>query len=157
MRTWESLLGKSWQDDGNVYGPQGQAVISAFVALSETPWFTRVGSALLPGDNVVAVTSWEQAITGVSDMAQYGPNGHLLIPSEMAIEIIESPKYKDWWAKARDDVYDYFGTYDCIDEAWEQKQQDFVHEYVYEFVSFLFAEIIGGAEIRSTYFRQMLV
>ena len=154
METWQTLLAGEWEDVDDEYGPESQAVTSAIQTLADVPWLKSVGVEC--AGNVVAVGSWDDAIELLVDSAAYGPNGHLLTPSQRCIEIIESDTYRSWWQQARSDAAEYLGISACIDRSWPRDRQDFVYEYIYEFVSFLLAEVIGSASVGSTYFREML-
>ena len=158
MRAWQQLLGERWEGVQDEYGPHSQAVVSAFEALRGISWFNHVGEALPPEVDGEFVSSWDAAIGALrrNEGGVYGPNGHLLAPSERCIAIIESARYRPWWIKARDAAYEAFGTSEALDPAWDQGRSNFVSEYVYEFVSFLLAEIIGADEVGSTYFRELL-
>jgi hypothetical protein len=156
MRDWQTLLGDEWEDVGIEYGPHSQAVVSAMEVLGETVWFKQVGKPKL--ETVVAVSSWEAAIGPLSARTdpRYGPHGHLLAPSMDCIEVIESNKYGALWQRAREDAFDYCNVRPYIPRQLVSDWQDVIDEYVYEFVSFLLAEIVGAESMRSTYFREML-
>ncbi len=153
MITWQQLLSRPHDETATDYGPNSRVVFNAFDVLASTAWFENIGAPL--DAPALVFGSWNEAVQGVR-FSEYGPNGHLLKPSEACIAIIESEQHRPWWKLARNDVYDHFGTSECISETWEKPLQDFVHEYVYEFISFLLAEIIGAPAVECCYFREML-
>ena len=159
MKQWqELLLGIEWEDVEDEYGPNTHAVVSAFEVFAQMKLFRRVGKSLPKNSSVFAVHSWEEAIAPLiaEDREIYGPNGHLSKPSQICIEVIESERYHDWWQRAAGDAFDYYNIMGFIPKTLEPFQQDFVYEYVYEFVSFLLAEIVGAEVVDTTYFREML-
>lgn len=157
MKDWQTLLGNEWEGVGTEYGLHSQAVVSAMEVLGETTWFKQVGTA--KPETIVAVSSWEAAIGPLSTRtnSHYGPNGHLLAPSLVCIEVIESSEYGALWQRAREDAFDYCNVRPYIPRLLASGLQDFIDEYVYEFVSFLLAEIVGAESANSTYFREMMV
>ncbi len=124
--------------------------------LGEIKWFRRAG-APKPG-NVAAVPSWEAALAPLQtrNAPRYGPNGHLLPPSLACIEVVESSVYGPLWQRAREDAFDYCNVGPYLPQALPEVARDFLDEYVYEFVSFLLAEIIGAEQLQTAYFREML-
>jgi len=106
----------------------------------------------------VTVSSWKAALAPLQTRndPRYGPNSHLLAPSLACIQIIESSAYGPLWQRAREDAFDYYSVRPYLPPALPEAARDFLDEYVYEFVSFLLAEIIGAGQIETTYFREML-
>ncbi len=156
MKDWQTLLGDEWEDVDANYGPQTQVVVSALEVLGETAWFQRVGAPKL--GNIAAVLTWEAALAPLQTRndPRYGPNGHLLAPSLACIEIIEASAYRPLWQRAREDAFDYCSVSPYLPQALPEVARDFLDEYVYEFVSFLLAEILGAVQLETTYFREML-
>ncbi|MBN2371633.1 MAG: hypothetical protein JXO72_14215 [Vicinamibacteria bacterium] len=159
MKDWKDLLlGTVWEGVEDEYGPNSNAVVSAFETLSETEWFKHVGEMVSAKGEIVSVGSWQESIVPLidEDGKIYGPNGHLLKPSNLCIEVIESERYHDLWQLAGSDAFDYCDVLSHIPDSLPAFQQDFIDEYVYEFVSFLLAEIVGSDVVGTTYFREML-
>jgi len=159
MKHWkELLLGVKWEGVEDEYGPNSRAVVSAFDVLSKMRFFRHVGKPIPKKAQVVAVHSWEDAIAPLiaKDGDMYGPNGHLSHPSQKCIEVIESDHYHDWWQKAANESFDYCSIMGFIPKMLDPSQHDFVYEYVYEFVSFLLAEIVCADIVETTHFREML-
>ncbi len=161
---WTELLGHVYEDTHEEYGPHTQAVWSAFAALKETRWLSRVGEPV--ASTVIVVQSWDEAIKIFEDVegAKYGPNGHLIEPVTRVKRIIASPRERVWWEQARQDTTRFTDYWGYI-PAWmstktsavaERTYEEVVGEYLYEFMSWLLAEIIAGDEARSTYFREQL-
>jgi hypothetical protein len=98
------------------------------------------------------------------DDLKYGPNGHLIEPVARVRRIMSAPREYAWWQQARHDAVD-FGGYTGYVPPWMEKKSltarsrtydEAVCEYLYEFISWLLAEIIGGEQVGSTYFREQL-
>ncbi len=156
MKTWQEILNIAWEDVKDEYGPQSQVVVSTFEALGQIDWFKRIGDP--KPATIVDISSWQEAINPLisNETKAYGPNGHLLKPSLICIGITESEEYGELWQLAREDAFDYCNVRPYIPKALNTDEKDFIDEYIYEFVSFLLAEIIGSNTTNSTYFREML-
>jgi len=148
-------------DSNEEYGPNSQAVASAFVALSKTPWLEHVGEPWLehvgaPLDNnndVIVVHSWDEALAIFDDDLRYNVNGLLQAPCSCDDEVLERfPERQAWWQRAREDVKEYV-AFSGIPDSLPQAKQDLLFEHLYEFVSMLLVEIVASPE-GCMYFRE---
>lgn len=155
MKSWQTLLaGGDGADD--LYGPHGGAVMKACEALGRARWLQKVGRPLKePG--LVPVHSWEEALA-VFETAEesYEISGHLRKPAQRCHEAVDREPERGWWEAAVATASEY-ATYDLampdeLDDSW----QDWLDNYLYQYVSYLMAEIIGADAVGSTYFRELL-
>ena len=134
-------------------------MFSGIDILAETKWLEQVGLPVVEDTAIVVVRSWDEALAPLTagDYEIYGPNGHLEKPSQRCIDALESDEHlKTWWEKARSDVNEYYDHTAFIPNDLSSAQQEFIYEYIYEFVSFLLAEIIAAPTVETSYFREML-
>src|SRR5512140_3244139 len=107
---WKDLLSQSFREVNEEYGPNSQAVASAFVALSKTPWLEHVGepwlehvSEPLDGNQVTVVHSWDEALKIFDDDLQYNVNGLLQAPCSREDDVVARfPEREAWWQNARE-------------------------------------------------------
>ena len=157
MRGWQELLGAT--------APDSVSVESVLEALSEIPWFSNVGQPIRESDGAAPVADWNEARSIFDDLdnERYGPNGHLIRAVDALAPVFERPDLRLRWQEARHLAVD-FVAYSAFIPEWMasvetstmRTMEAEISEYLYEFVSFLLAEVIGGSRVRSTYFRQML-
>ena len=174
---WSQLLGHVYEEAAEQYGEHTNEVISAFAALRETKWLAHAG-APLDSESVSTAKSWGDFVVmfreGREDSkSQYGPNGHLVEPVEqikyMFVEVkTHKPEQYETWQKARRDATDFAGYSGYLPD-WmattpvddQRNLEEAMNEYLYEFVSWLLAEIIlqpaQSSPVRPlTYFREQL-
>jgi hypothetical protein len=164
---WTKLLGHVYEDVGDEYGAHTQEVWSAFAAMREAKWLEHVGEPIESASQILPVASWEEAITifARQEGTGYGPNGHLIEPVARARAALEDPTTFAQWQRARIDARKYAAYRGYVPDWMDGKTlpnttvgwtyDEAVGEYLYEFVSWLLAEIIGGAK-DCTYFREQL-
>ena len=161
-KPWQELLSQRFSNVHEEYGPNSQMVASAFVTLEKTKWLEHAGEPLpqdhhlLNGPDIVRVASWQDALTIIGEDRRYNLNGVLLAPCEVIEEVYwKMPERKEWWQKAREEAKDYTHLRGWVPNTLEREQRDSIYEYLYEFVSMLFTEIIVP-EAGCTYFRDQL-
>jgi hypothetical protein len=160
---WPDLLSQHFRDVNEAYGPNSQAVASAFVALSKTPWLEHVGEpwpehvgAPLANNRVIVVRSWDEALTIFDDPLRYNVHGLLQGPCTRNDAVLARfPEREVWWQKAREDAKRYVAL-SGIPDTLPQESQDLLFEHLYELVSMLLVEIIAGPDAECTYFREQL-
>jgi len=160
---WKDLLSQRFREVNEEYGPNSQAVASAFVVLSQTPWLERVGepwpeqvSEPLDDNRVTVVQSWDEALKIFDDDLRYNVNGLLQAPCSREDDVLARfPERGAWWQKARADAKRYVAL-SGIPNSLPQEKQDLLFEHLYEFVSMLLVEIIASPEAECTYFREQL-
>jgi hypothetical protein len=157
MEDWQELLGDEWEGVEDQYGPNSQAVVSAFDVLGRIPWFRRVGKPIPRKANVVTVRSWEEALAEFeAESEQYDISGHLRIPADRCAAVMEKEPYRQWWEQAVADAGDVYSYKADIPNTLEPYLQDWLDNYLYQYISNLLAEIIGTDSVKSTYFREIL-
>jgi hypothetical protein len=156
MQTWQELLGRQWEDVHDEYGPHSQAVVSAFDVLAQTRWFSRVGKRMR-GSTATMVHSWQEALSIFEvDTGDYDISGHLNKPARLCDQVMNSSPYRDWWERAVSDSGDYYSYAAAIPASLNESWKDWLDNYLYQYVSYLLAEIVGADIVPSTYFREML-
>jgi hypothetical protein len=95
--------------------------------------------------------------------ATYTPNGHFAPAAYAVQEALSDKALRKWWERARAHASE-FCFFDEAIPTWMDSvgvpeyrtRAESMHEYLYEFVSWLLGEIIASDKIASTYFRQQL-
>lgn len=156
---WTELLSKRWSNVRDEYGPNSQAVASAFMTLDQTRWLEEVGRPWQERviSDVTIVRSWDEALTIFAEDIQYNANGVLEAPCARVDAILERyPERKAWWQNARDEAKRYTAFSAWVPDVLPQEQQDLLYENLWEYVSMLLVEIIASPEAECTYFREQL-
>jgi hypothetical protein len=160
-KPWTALLSQHFRNVNNEYGPNSQAVASAFASFNDTPWLESVGESWLERvedlsshDRVIVVNSWDEALTIFDEDSKYNVNGLLQAPCSRVVDVItRDPERKSWWQNAREEAKRYV-VLSGIPDSLPQDKQDLLFEHLYEFVSLLLVEIIASPEANCTYFRE---
>jgi hypothetical protein len=157
---WMELLSKRWSNVRDEYGPNSQAVSSAFMALDKARWLERVGTLWQEGaclTSVAIVRSWDEALTIFGEDLRYNANGVLEAPCAGVDAVLERyPERKAWWQKAREEAKRYTALSAWVPDSLLHEQQDLLYENLWEYVSMLLVEIIVSPEAECTYFREQL-
>jgi hypothetical protein len=156
MKTWNELLGEEWEDIDDQWGPHSNEVWSAIECLKELAWFDKVGTRIRGPAKIVVVRSWPEALTVLDDDAHYDEKGFPRAVVERVWPVTKARKTGAWWLAARDEAerfYDYSGF---IPRSLDKSMREVLWEHLYTFISLLFAEIVGGSRVRSTYLREQL-
>jgi hypothetical protein len=159
MKTWqELLLGMHSSDLDEQYGPNSDMVARMLDILSELQWFEHVGEPLPFSVPVIIVHSWNDTLGPISkrDDVKYSANGHLIVPLSECERVIRSNEYHPLWQTICDDAFDATDIMGYIPEELSTGQQDFVFEYIHEYILVLAAEVVATDTIKTTYFREML-
>jgi hypothetical protein len=157
VKTWQELLRRPEDESVKDYGPNSTMVLNAFTVLSDAKWLSTVGQPLEAADSAVPVKSWEEALAPwAAEPGRYLASGHLIAPAELCRQARQDPQIHEWWELAREDAFEYFGAPAFIPEDLPTRQEDLVDLYLYEFVSWLMAEIVGVPEEQCSHFRTML-
>jgi len=160
MEDWRQLLGEEAGEveHGGEYGPNTAAVMRAFAALGETEWLEAAGEELEDGnDKVVRVKTWDEVFAEFeSDEGKYESSGHLLEPALRCQAVMQSDKYRAHFEKAVEDSGEYYSQMPYIPDDLEDWQQSWLEEYLYQYVSYLLAELVGAEDAGTTYFRELL-
>src|ERR1044071_450856 len=156
---WTELLSRRWSNVRDEYGPNSQAVASAFMTLDKTRWLEEVGRPWQERaiSDVTIVRSWDEALTIFAEDIQYNANGVLEAPCARVDPVLERyPERKAWWQKAREEAKRYTSFSAWLPDVLPQEQQDLLYENLWEYVSMLLVEIIASPEAECTYFREQL-
>ncbi len=159
---WAELLFKRWSNVHDEYGPNSQAVASAFMALDKTRWLKEVGlpwqeSSDAPLSDIAIVRSWDEALTVFAEDLRYNANGVLEAPCTRVDAVLERiPERRDWWQKARERANRYSALSPWIPDALSQEHQELLYENLSEYISMLLVEIIADPDAQCTYFREQL-
>src|SRR5882724_6431407 len=141
--SWMGLLSRRFRDVNEEYGPHSQTVASAFVSLGEIPWLEHIGEPV-EDSHMMAVHSWDEALTIFDDEVRYNVNGLLQAPCSRGDGVLERfPEREAWWQSAREAAKRYVAL-SGIPESLPQEKQDLLFEHLYEFVSMLLVEIIAS-------------
>src|ERR1041385_4602619 len=133
LTPWSDLLARPFRGGSDQYGPNSSIVMSAFGALSETPWLTRIGEPL-EVEGIAIIKSWDEALSIFED-SQYNLNGVFQAAYLQTEGILHAmPQGDDWWQRARADVEKYV-AYSGIPDSLPQEKQDLLFEHLWEFVS----------------------
>jgi hypothetical protein len=155
LTSWTALLSQRFDDVNDEYGPNTQAVASAFAVLSKTQWLEHGGEPL-DNNRVTVVPIWDDVLTIFQQNPQYNVNGVLRAPCVIMDDALaRSPERYAWWQKAREDAIEYT-VLGGIPRSRSLEERDLVYEYLYEFVSMLLVEVIVSPETHCTYFREQL-
>jgi len=131
--SWTDLLSQHFRDVSDEYGPNSQAVASALVILSKTPWLERSGEPL-DDNKVTVVQSWDDALVIFKEDPQYNLVGLLEAPCKRVDDVLTRfPERDAWWRKAREDAKEYT-ILRGIPKSRPRKERDLVFEHLYEFV-----------------------
>lgn len=153
--SWTALLSQHFHDVSDEYGPNTQAVASAFAILSKTPWLEHGGESM-DDKRVTVVHAWSDVLTIFQGDQRYNVNGVLRAPCVGIDDALTRPPERyAWWQSAREDATEYT-VLGGIPQSRALDEQDLVFEYLYEFVSMLLAEIIVSPDTDCTYFRDQL-
>ncbi len=156
MKTWQELLGQTWEDTGEEYGPNGQKVLSAFDVFAEMELLTAVGSPLTD-PSVAAVSSWREALTILDDpTGKYDLHGHLVAAAAKLLPVHTTAPERQWWERAVADAGEYCNIFPYLPESLDEDTRERLYGYLYDYTSLLLAEIIGGDAVGLTYFREQL-
>lgn len=159
MEDWRELLeGVEDADHEGEYGPNTAAVLSAFAVLGETEWLEAAGDGPEAGaGQVVWVKSWDEVFAEFEeDKGLYDSSGHLLEPAVRCQAVMQSEKYRAHFEKAVEDAGEYYSQSPYIPDDLEDWQQSWLEEYLYQYVSYLLAELVGAEDAGTTYFRELL-
>jgi hypothetical protein len=161
LSPWMELLSKRWSNVDDEYGPNSQAVASAFVALDKARWLEEVGrpwqERYVAPESVTIVRSWDEALTIFDADLRYNANGVLQAPCSRVDPLLERyPELKAWWQKAREEAKRYTAFSAWVPAHLPQEQQDLLYENLWEYVSMLMIEIIASPDAECTYFREQL-
>lgn len=159
LTPWTELLSKRWSNVCDEYGPNSQAVASAFMTLDKTRWLEEVGRPWQERviSDVTIVRSWDEALTIFAEDIRYNANGVLEAPCARVDAVLERyPERKVWWQKAREETKRYTAFSAWLPDVLPQEQQDLLYENLWEYVSMLLIEIIASPEAECTYFREQL-
>src|SRR5512140_1046259 len=93
------------------YGPNSQAVASAFMTLDKMRWLEEVGTPWQANGSlhgVAIVRSWDEALAIFDEDLRYNANGVLEAPCARVDAVLERyPERKAWWQKAREEAKRY--------------------------------------------------
>jgi hypothetical protein len=155
QKPWAALLSQRFRDVNEEYGPNTQAVASAFAVLSKTMWLEHAREPL-DDSSVSVVSAWDDVLTIFQDDPRYNANGVLEAPCACVDGVLaQFPERSAWWQRARADAKEYT-VLSGHPKFRPREERDLVFEYLYEFVSMLLVEIIASPETECTYFREQL-
>ena len=87
---------------------------------------------------------------------RYEPTGHLAAAVALLRPVETREPERGWWENAVADAGDYANLFPYIPTSFDEERRERLYDYLYNYGSFLLAEIIGGDELGSTYFRELL-
>jgi hypothetical protein len=154
MKSWQELLGDTWEDITDQFGPRSQALWSAVEVLSNTQWFSRVGKPLR-GVDIERASSWSAALE-LFENTTHDVKGHLAAPVERIWHVTRDKRYSGWWLRAREAADENCNYAGFIPKTLPQESQDLLWEHLYTYLSLLLAEVIAGDDLGCTYFREQL-